>query len=61
MEMVWIIDENIKIFLVEMCFDKGFLIVLYLFKLIVMRVSDEEVESVVWNGYKILYILLLNG
>lgn len=52
---------NIKIVVVDICFIRGFVSVLYLFKLIVVSVNEEEVENIVINGDKILYIIFLKG
>lgn len=44
----------IIIVFIEICLVNGFVRVLSLFKLMIVRVNEEEVENVVWNGYKIL-------
>lgn len=61
MEKIWIVIIVFIIWIDDGCLFNGFVSVLNLFKLIIVKVKDDDVEGVVWNGYKSLYIILLNG
>lgn len=61
MERVWIVNISLMICWLVMCFLKGFERVVYFLILIIVRVRDEDVEKVVCNGYKSLYIVFLKS